>query len=46
MKYEHFDCIVIGAGHAGIEAAHAAAKMGANTALITISKKNHRTNEL
>ncbi len=33
-----FDCIVIGAGHAGVEAAHAAAKIGAKTALITISK--------
>ncbi|MBN1786769.1 MAG: tRNA uridine-5-carboxymethylaminomethyl(34) synthesis enzyme MnmG [Sedimentisphaerales bacterium] len=33
-----FDCIVIGAGHAGAEAAHAAAKMGANTLLVTISK--------
>jgi tRNA uridine 5-carboxymethylaminomethyl modification enzyme len=34
----HFDCIVIGAGHAGAEAAHAAAKIGAKTLLITISK--------
>jgi tRNA uridine 5-carboxymethylaminomethyl modification enzyme len=31
-----FDCIVIGGGHAGIEAACAAAKMGASTALLTI----------
>ncbi|MHC4842188.1 MAG: tRNA uridine-5-carboxymethylaminomethyl(34) synthesis enzyme MnmG [Planctomycetota bacterium] len=38
MKPDHFDCIVIGAGHAGIEAAHAAAIIGAKTALITISK--------
>jgi len=38
MKANEFDCIVIGAGHAGIEAAHAAAKIGAKTALITISK--------
>jgi len=37
-KTNEFDCIVIGAGHAGIEAAHAAAKIGAKTALITISK--------
>ena len=38
-KYERqFDCIVIGAGHAGVEAAHAAAKIGAKTALITIRK--------
>ncbi len=34
---EHFDVIVIGGGHAGSEAAHAAARMGANTALITLS---------
>jgi tRNA uridine 5-carboxymethylaminomethyl modification enzyme len=33
-----FDCIVIGGGHAGVEAAHAAARIGAKTCLITISK--------
>lgn len=38
MKTSRFDCIVIGAGHAGAEAAHAAAKIGAKTLLITISK--------
>jgi len=38
-KSNEFDCIVIGAGHAGVEAAHAAAKIGAKTALVTISKK-------
>ena len=38
MKTNDFDCIVIGGGHAGIEAAHAAAKIGAKTGLITISK--------
>jgi tRNA uridine 5-carboxymethylaminomethyl modification enzyme len=32
-----FDCIVIGGGHAGVEAAHAAATIGAKTCLITIS---------
>jgi len=37
-KANQFDCIVIGAGHAGVEAAFAAAKIGAKTALITISK--------
>ncbi|MBW8042129.1 MAG: tRNA uridine-5-carboxymethylaminomethyl(34) synthesis enzyme MnmG [Planctomycetes bacterium] len=37
-KTNDFDCIVIGGGHAGVEAAHAAAKTGAKTALITISK--------
>ncbi len=30
-----FDVLVIGGGHAGIEAAHAAAKMGRSTALLT-----------
>ncbi len=38
MKANEFDCIVIGAGHAGVEAAFAAAKIGCKTALITISK--------
>jgi len=37
-KTNEFDCIVIGAGHAGVEAAHSAAKIGAKTCLITISK--------
>jgi len=37
-KTNDFDCVVIGAGHAGIEAAHAAARIGAKTALITIDK--------
>ena len=34
----NFDCIVIGAGHAGAEAAHAAATIGAKTLLVTISR--------
>ena len=38
MKKSNYDCIVIGAGHAGVEAAFAAAKIGVKTALITISK--------
>ncbi|OOY13870.1 tRNA uridine-5-carboxymethylaminomethyl(34) synthesis enzyme MnmG [Thioclava marina] len=33
---KHYDVIVIGGGHAGTEAAHAAARMGANTALVTL----------
>ncbi|MEP3584359.1 MAG: FAD-dependent oxidoreductase, partial [Cyclobacteriaceae bacterium] len=34
---KHFDVIVIGGGHAGTEAAHAAARMGSKVALVTIS---------
>ena len=34
---EIFDVIVIGAGHAGCEAAHAAAQMGAKTAVVTFN---------
>ena len=32
-----YDVVVIGAGHAGIEAAHAAATLGAKTAMFTLS---------
>ena len=35
MKNKHFDVIVIGGGHAGTEAAAAAARLGARTALLT-----------
>ncbi len=34
---KHFDVIVVGGGHAGCDAAHAAARVGASTALVTLT---------
>ncbi|MBF5060096.1 tRNA uridine-5-carboxymethylaminomethyl(34) synthesis enzyme MnmG [Candidatus Neptunochlamydia vexilliferae] len=34
---DHFDVIIIGGGHAGCEAAHAAARMGSHTLLLTMN---------
>lgn len=36
MINKEYDCIVIGGGHAGIEAAHASAMLGVDTMLLTI----------
>ena len=35
--YKEYDVIVVGAGHAGCEAAHAAATMGSKVLLITMN---------
>lgn len=35
MKHRHFDVVVVGGGHAGTEAALAAARVGAQVALVT-----------
>jgi len=37
MSIEHFDVLVIGAGHAGCEAAYAAARIGCRVGLCTLS---------
>ena len=36
MLDAHYDILVVGGGHAGVEAAAAAVRMGARTALITM----------
>ena len=37
-----FDVIVVGAGHAGVEAAFAAARMGCQVGLCTLSRETRR----
>ncbi|KIC20666.1 tRNA uridine-5-carboxymethylaminomethyl(34) synthesis enzyme MnmG [Leisingera sp. ANG-Vp] len=38
MKHSAYDVIVVGGGHAGTEAAHAAARIGVKTALVTLNR--------
>ena len=35
-----FDVVVVGGGHAGVEAAHASSKMGMKTVLVTNNQKH------
>lgn len=37
MRNQRYDVVVIGAGHAGCEAAHACARMGLKTAMVTMN---------
>ena len=37
MMFPDYDVIVVGAGHAGCEAAHAAARMGSKVLMVTMN---------
>jgi tRNA uridine 5-carboxymethylaminomethyl modification enzyme len=39
VKHRAFDVLVVGGGHAGAEAAHAAARLGAKVALVTLRRE-------
>ena len=45
-KITYFEVIVVGGGHAGVEAAAASSRMGAKTALITHKKNKIGENTL
>ena len=38
--FKEYEVIVVGAGHAGCEAAHAAAKLGSKVLLVTLNMNN------
>ena len=40
---EHYDVIVVGGGHAAAEAAWAAARLGAHTAMVTLAIRHIAT---
>jgi len=40
VKQRDFDIIVVGAGHAGVEAAHVAHRLGASVALVTLTQES------
>lgn len=40
MKHHEFDVVVVGGGHAGVEAAMAAGRVGAKTALVTLRQSD------
>jgi len=40
VKHRDFDVIVVGGGHAGAEAAHAAARLGVRTAMVTLKRES------